>query len=127
MATDAGAELRVDVHNIEPIPEADKDSTGLQQMWIWAGANIAPINWALGALGIVRADSRPWPQSAARWTRSRMPVVSRAASIATAPCTPRSRHVRCAAVRFSFTAFRVWWLAKIERFAARKTCFAAVG
>jgi len=22
-------------------------------MWIWAGANIAPINWALGALGIV--------------------------------------------------------------------------
>src|SRR6266702_5508531 len=53
MATDAGAELRVDVHNIEPIPEADKDSTGLQQVWIWAGANIAPINWALGALGIV--------------------------------------------------------------------------
>src|SRR5437660_12260852 len=53
MATDAGAELRVDVHNIEPIPEADKDSTGLQQMCIWAGANIAPINWALGALGSV--------------------------------------------------------------------------
>src|SRR5206468_731041 len=50
---DAGSELRVDVHSIEPIPEADKDSTGLQQMWIWAGANIAPINWALGALGIV--------------------------------------------------------------------------
>src|SRR5213080_2162219 len=53
MATDAGAELRVDVHNIEPIPEADRDSTGPQQMWIWAGANIAPINWALGALGII--------------------------------------------------------------------------
>src|SRR5437762_1469487 len=53
MATAAGAELRVDVHNIEPIPEADKDSTGPQQMWIWAGANIAPINWALGALGII--------------------------------------------------------------------------
>jgi NCS1 nucleoside transporter family len=53
MATDARAELRVDVHSIEPIPEADKDSTGPQQMWIWAGANIAPINWALGALGIV--------------------------------------------------------------------------
>src|SRR5438067_8529408 len=52
MATAAGAELRVDVHNIEPIPEADKDSTGWQQFWIWAGANIAPINWALGALGI---------------------------------------------------------------------------
>jgi NCS1 nucleoside transporter family len=53
MATDAQAELRVDAHSIEPIPEADKDSTGPQQMWIWAGANIAPINWALGALGIV--------------------------------------------------------------------------
>ncbi|PWU17719.1 MAG: cytosine permease [Candidatus Rokuibacteriota bacterium] len=53
MATSAAAELRADVHSIEPIPEADKDSTGPQQMWIWAGANIAPINWALGALGIV--------------------------------------------------------------------------
>src|SRR5262245_37808820 len=53
MATAAESELRVDVHSIEPIPEADKDSTGPQQMWIWAGANIAPINWALGAPGIV--------------------------------------------------------------------------
>jgi NCS1 nucleoside transporter family len=53
MATEARGELRSDVHSIEPIPEADKDSTGPQQMWIWAGANIAPINWALGALGIV--------------------------------------------------------------------------
>src|SRR5262249_30652574 len=53
MAIQETAELRSDVHSIEPIPEADKDSTGIQQMWIWAGANIAPINWALGALGIV--------------------------------------------------------------------------
>src|SRR5262245_26939419 len=53
MVTDSRAELRVDVHSIAPIPEADKDSTAIQQMWIWAGANIAPINWALGALGIV--------------------------------------------------------------------------
>src|SRR5438046_7619371 len=53
MATDARAELRVDVHAIEPIPEADRDSTGVQQMWIWAGATIPPINWALGALGII--------------------------------------------------------------------------
>src|SRR6266436_3908829 len=53
MASQATGELRADVHSIEPIPEADKDSTGPQQMWIWAGANIAPINWALGALGIV--------------------------------------------------------------------------
>jgi len=46
-------ELRPDVHGIGPVPEADKDSTGPQQLWIWAGANIAPINWVLGALGIV--------------------------------------------------------------------------
>jgi NCS1 nucleoside transporter family len=47
------SELRADIHSVEPIPDADRDSTGPQQMWIWAGANIAPINWALGALGIV--------------------------------------------------------------------------
>ena len=47
------SELKADVHSIEPIPDADRNSTGLQQMWIWAGANIAPINWVLGALGIV--------------------------------------------------------------------------
>jgi NCS1 nucleoside transporter family len=46
-------EVRLDPHSIEPIPEDDRDSTGWQQFWIWAGANIAPINWALGALGIV--------------------------------------------------------------------------
>lgn len=55
MATtgDAGSPIRVDAHSIEPIPESDKDSTGPQQMWIWAGANIAPINWILGALGVI--------------------------------------------------------------------------
>src|SRR5882757_6783532 len=47
------SELRADIHSIEPIPDADRDSTGPQQMWIWAGANIAPVNWALGALGII--------------------------------------------------------------------------
>jgi NCS1 nucleoside transporter family len=47
------SELRADIHSVEPIPDADRDSTGLQQMWIWAGANIAPVNWALGALGII--------------------------------------------------------------------------
>jgi NCS1 nucleoside transporter family len=46
-------ELRADIHSVQPIPDADRDSTGPQQMWIWAGANIAPVNWALGALGIV--------------------------------------------------------------------------
>src|SRR5260370_25412903 len=49
----ANSELRADIHSIEPIPDADRDSTGLQQMWIWAGANIPPVNWALGALGII--------------------------------------------------------------------------
>jgi NCS1 nucleoside transporter family len=53
MTREAAPEVRLDAHSIEPIPEADKDSTGWQQFWIWAGANIAPINWALGALGIV--------------------------------------------------------------------------
>jgi NCS1 nucleoside transporter family len=43
----------MDPHGIEPIPDADRDSTPVQQFWIWAGANIAPINWVLGALGIV--------------------------------------------------------------------------
>jgi NCS1 family nucleobase:cation symporter-1 len=42
-----------DMHGIDPIPDADRDSTPLQQFWIWAGANIAPINWVLGALGII--------------------------------------------------------------------------
>src|SRR3954462_12394787 len=49
----ANSELRADIHSIDPIPDADRDSTGPQQMWIWAGANIAPVNWALGALGII--------------------------------------------------------------------------
>jgi NCS1 nucleoside transporter family len=53
MTSTGQSELRADIHSIEPIPDADRDSTGPQQMWIWAGANIAPINWALGALGIV--------------------------------------------------------------------------
>src|SRR5262249_43819293 len=52
-AMEAAAELRADVHSVRPVPEAERDSTGPQQMWIWAGANTAPINWALGALGIV--------------------------------------------------------------------------
>lgn len=46
--------LRIEKHNsITPVPDEDKDATALDQFWIWAGANIAPINWVLGALGIV--------------------------------------------------------------------------
>lgn len=52
-AQDVHEVIHADTHGVEPIPAADRDSTGPQQMWIWAGANIAPINWTLGALGIV--------------------------------------------------------------------------
>ncbi|HET8758525.1 MAG TPA: cytosine permease [Solirubrobacteraceae bacterium] len=44
--------VHIDPHGIDPIPDADRDSTPVQQFWIWAGANIAPINWVLGGLGI---------------------------------------------------------------------------
>ena len=53
MATAEHADVRLDEHGIRPIPAADRDSTPWQQFWIWAGANIAPINWILGALGII--------------------------------------------------------------------------
>jgi NCS1 family nucleobase:cation symporter-1 len=50
---DLAADVRLDEHGIEPIPPQDRDSTPLRQFWIWAGANLAPINWVLGALGII--------------------------------------------------------------------------
>ena len=40
-------------HSLEPVPDEARSSTAAHQFWIWAGANIAPINWVLGALGIV--------------------------------------------------------------------------
>ncbi|MDF2711178.1 MAG: cytosine permease [Nonomuraea muscovyensis] len=49
--------VRFDDHGIEPIPAAARDSTPWQQFWIWAGANSAPINWVLGAVGITRGRS----------------------------------------------------------------------
>jgi NCS1 family nucleobase:cation symporter-1 len=52
-AVDLAEEVRLDEHGIEPIPAEDRTSTPLRQFWIWAGANIAPINWVLGALGII--------------------------------------------------------------------------
>ncbi|MER7011642.1 cytosine permease [Saccharopolyspora sp. NPDC000359] len=39
-------------HVLQPIPEAARTTAVSGQFWIWAGANIAPINWVLGALGI---------------------------------------------------------------------------
>jgi NCS1 nucleoside transporter family len=41
-----------DAHGIDPISPSSRDSTPWEQFWIWAGANIAPINWVLGALGV---------------------------------------------------------------------------
>ena len=37
---------------LQPIAEADRTESVSGQFWIWCGANIAPINWVLGALGI---------------------------------------------------------------------------
>jgi nucleobase:cation symporter-1, NCS1 family len=34
------------------IPESGRTTDVRGQFWIWAGANIAPINWVLGALGV---------------------------------------------------------------------------
>lgn len=45
-------EARFDPHGTEPISPADRDSTPMHQFWVWMGANLAPINWVLGALGI---------------------------------------------------------------------------
>lgn len=37
---------------LQPIPESARTTKLSGQFWIWAGANVAPINWILGALGI---------------------------------------------------------------------------
>src|ERR1700756_2247614 len=39
-------------HQLLPVPDEARTSTAGAQFWIWAGANLAPINWVLGALGI---------------------------------------------------------------------------
>ncbi|MET0897173.1 MAG: cytosine permease [Mycobacterium sp.] len=39
-------------HELTVIPESSKTTDVRGQFWIWAGANIAPINWVLGALGV---------------------------------------------------------------------------
>lgn len=38
--------------SLQPIPESARTTKLSGQFWIWAGANVAPINWILGALGI---------------------------------------------------------------------------
>jgi NCS1 nucleoside transporter family len=37
---------------LQPIPESARTHSVSGQFWIWCGANIAPINWVLGALGV---------------------------------------------------------------------------
>lgn len=37
---------------LQPIPEHRRTKCVWGQFWIWSGANVAPINWILGALGI---------------------------------------------------------------------------
>jgi nucleobase:cation symporter-1, NCS1 family len=44
--------LSVDQYGIEPIPNAGRDSTAWQQFWIWFGANISPLQWVVGAVGL---------------------------------------------------------------------------
>lgn len=38
---------------LQPVPESARTTILSGQFWIWAGANVAPINWFLGALGII--------------------------------------------------------------------------
>jgi nucleobase:cation symporter-1, NCS1 family len=50
---DAAEKHTHDVEQVlQPIAEADRTESVSGQFWIWCGANIAPINWVLGALGI---------------------------------------------------------------------------
>ncbi|TAM66264.1 MAG: cytosine permease [Microbacteriaceae bacterium] len=37
---------------LQEIPESGRTTKVSGQFWIWAGANVAPTNWVLGALGI---------------------------------------------------------------------------
>lgn len=53
--TDVGSQLdatEVVEHSLLPVPTHARTSTAAHQFWIWTGANVAPINWVLGALGI---------------------------------------------------------------------------
>ncbi|WP_294567724.1 cytosine permease [uncultured Arthrobacter sp.] len=47
----AGAVSQLE-ENLQPVPESGRTKKVSGQFWIWAGANLAPINWVLGALGI---------------------------------------------------------------------------
>ncbi|MEU5282166.1 cytosine permease [Streptomyces asoensis] len=40
------------LESVRPIASDQRTSTPSAQFWIWAGANVAPINWVLGTIGI---------------------------------------------------------------------------
>lgn len=56
MSRDVASSSESATHEVEdslqPIPESARTTKLSGQFWIWAGANVAPINWILGALGI---------------------------------------------------------------------------
>ncbi|RYF59761.1 MAG: cytosine permease [Comamonadaceae bacterium] len=41
-----------DAHGIQPVDIGSRTSSAPNQFWIWAGANLAPINWVLGTVGV---------------------------------------------------------------------------
>lgn len=51
-ATSQPFEVQEFEETLQAIPEGARTSRVSGQFWIWCGANIAPINWVLGALGI---------------------------------------------------------------------------
>jgi NCS1 family nucleobase:cation symporter-1 len=54
--TVSGDELEVTEaaeRSLVPVPASARTSTVSHQFWIWTGANVAPINWFLGSLGIL--------------------------------------------------------------------------
>ena len=73
VSTDSLDVTEVAEHSLLPVPDSARTSTAAHQFWIWTGANIAPINWVLGALGIHSASAcgRPsacsWPATSWAW------------------------------------------------------------
>lgn len=52
--TDVGTTVTASIEHlgIDHVPDDKRTSTATDQFWIWAGANLAPINWVLGTLGL---------------------------------------------------------------------------
>lgn len=51
--SDISAQSQLELEEtLQPIPDHARTNRVLNQFWIWCGANVAPIMWVLGALGI---------------------------------------------------------------------------